>query len=43
MAKSSYERYSLHQPTALSVDSAGNVYFADQANHRIREILSRGR
>ncbi len=31
---------SLNQPTALSVDSAGNVYFADQANHRIREILS---
>ena len=30
----------LNYPTAVAVDSAGNVYIADTNNHRIREIKS---
>ena len=30
----------LNYPTAVAVDSAGNVYIADTDNHRIREIKS---
>jgi sugar lactone lactonase YvrE len=30
----------LNYPTAVAVDSAGNVYIADTHNHRIREIKS---
>jgi hypothetical protein len=30
----------LNYPTAIAVDSAGNVYIADTNNHRIREIKS---
>ena len=30
----------LNTPTALALDSSGNVYFSDQFNHRIREITN---
>lgn len=30
----------LDNPTAVTVDFAGNVYFSDQSNHRIRRIAS---
>ncbi len=29
---------SLNNPTAVAVDAAGNVYFSDQFNHRIRKV-----
>jgi hypothetical protein len=33
---------SLNNPTAVTVDSAGVVYFADQFNHRIRKVTPDG-
>jgi uncharacterized protein (TIGR03437 family) len=33
---------SLNNPTALTVTSAGDIYFADQFNHRIRKIAVDG-
>ncbi len=30
----------LNNPTALALDSAGNLYFSDQFNHRIRELTA---
>ena len=32
----------LNNPTALTTDSAGNLYITDQFNHRIRRVDSRG-
>jgi len=33
---------SIHQPFGLAVDGAGNLYFADYQNNRIREVLTNG-
>lgn len=33
---------SLYQPSAVAVDSSGNVYIADEWNHRIRRVDSTG-
>ena len=30
----------LNNPTALALDTAGNLYFSDQFNHRIRELTA---
>jgi PKD repeat protein len=32
----------LHDPTGVAVDGAGNVYFADTGNNRVREISAAG-
>ena len=32
----------LHDPTAVAVDSAGDVYIADQGDHRIRKVTPAG-
>jgi PKD repeat protein len=32
----------LHDPTGVAVDDAGNVYFADSGNNRVREISAAG-
>jgi uncharacterized protein (TIGR03437 family) len=32
----------LNNPTAVAVDPAGNVYFSDQFNHRIRKVDTNG-
>jgi uncharacterized protein (TIGR03437 family) len=32
----------LNNPTALTVDSAGNIYFTDQYNQRIRKVATSG-
>jgi uncharacterized protein (TIGR03437 family) len=32
----------LNNPTAITVDSAGNIYFSDQYNQRIRKVDSNG-
>lgn len=32
----------LNNPTALALDAAGNLYFSDQVNHRIRKIDTNG-
>jgi sugar lactone lactonase YvrE len=32
----------LNNPTAITVDSAGNIYFSDQCNQRIRKVDKNG-
>ncbi|MGW7256855.1 NHL repeat-containing protein, partial [Streptomyces sp. NPDC054834] len=32
----------LHYPTGVAVDSSGNVYIADQHNHRVRKVSPEG-
>ena len=33
----------LNEPTGVALDGAGNLYFADTLNHRIRKVDARGR
>lgn len=35
-------RASLHTPVALALDAAGNLYIADQGNHRVRMVTPDG-